>query len=250
MLVVAHGSRDPRHAATVHALTGLVRARRPALRVTTAFLDFDTPTVREALHRLAAEGVAEVVVLPLLLTRAFHARTDLPAVLDDVGALPLRMRRAAVLGPSPLLHAALERRLAQAGLRPEDRSSTGVVLAFAGSTDAAAIAQIARTRQEWARTGWCSVRPAAASPSCRPAGVPGVVEAVRALRAGGARRVAVAPYVIAPGILPDRIFRAAHDGGAEVVAGVLGPAPELARLVLLRHDEASAPLTAGADASS
>ncbi|MEU2143865.1 sirohydrochlorin chelatase, partial [Streptomyces globisporus] len=33
LLVIAHGSRDPRHAATVHALTERVRTERPGLRV-------------------------------------------------------------------------------------------------------------------------------------------------------------------------------------------------------------------------
>ena len=38
LLVIAHGSRDPRHAATVHALVERVRSLRPDLRVETGFL--------------------------------------------------------------------------------------------------------------------------------------------------------------------------------------------------------------------
>jgi hypothetical protein len=64
---------------------------------------------------------------------------------------------------------------------------------------------------------------------------------VRALREeDGARRVAVAQYVIAPGRLPDRIAAGAEEAGADVLAPVLGACPDLARLVLLRHDEALA----------
>lgn len=44
LLVIAHGSRDPRHAATVHALTRRVRSLRPGVRVETGFLDFDAPS--------------------------------------------------------------------------------------------------------------------------------------------------------------------------------------------------------------
>ncbi|NEE19236.1 sirohydrochlorin chelatase, partial [Streptomyces sp. SID7499] len=69
LLVIAHGSRDPRHAATVHALTERVRAERPGLRVETAYLEFNAPSVPRVLERLAAEGADEVVALPLLLTR-------------------------------------------------------------------------------------------------------------------------------------------------------------------------------------
>ncbi|MFF7261842.1 sirohydrochlorin chelatase [Streptomyces sp. NPDC008159] len=229
LLVVAHGSRDPRHAATVHALVRRVRATRPGLRVETGFLDFNLPSVQGVLESLAAEGVEDVVALPLLLTRAFHAKADIPAVLRDAPPR-LRIRQAEVLGPSPLLMAGLERRLYEAGLSHADKSSTGVVLASAGSTDPEAIAVIAAIAREWRHTGWCAVRPAFASAS-----LPRTEDAVRELRALGCRRVAVAPYVIAPGRLPDRIAAGAHEAGADVLAEVLGPSPELAALLLRRY---------------
>ncbi|CAD5929434.1 sirohydrochlorin chelatase [Streptomyces cyaneofuscatus] len=237
LLVIAHGSRDPRHAATVHALTQRVRAERPGLRVETAFLEFNAPSVPRVLERLAVEEADEVIALPLLLTRAFHAKTDIPSVLREARArLPrLRIRQADVLGPSPLLNATLGRRLREAGVRPGDLPRTGLVLASAGSSDPEAIAVIAEIARELRHTGWCAVRPAFASAS-----LPRTEDAVRALRAEGVERVAVAPYVIAPGRLPDRIAAGAEAAGADVLADVLGPAPELARLLLERYDEARA----------
>ncbi|MCW8123014.1 sirohydrochlorin chelatase [Streptomyces anthocyanicus] len=234
LLVVAHGSRDPRHAATVHALVRRVRALRPDVRVETGFLDFNVPSVPGVLESLETEGVRDVVALPLLLTRAFHAKADIPAVL--AAAPPrLRVRQAEVLGPSPLLLSALERRLYEAGLTPADKSSTGVVLASAGSSDPEAIAVIAEIAREWRHTGWCAVRPAFASAS-----LPRTEDAVRQLRELGCARVAVAPYVLAPGFLPDRIARGA--AGADVLADVLGPAPEVARVLLERYDAARRPV--------
>ncbi|MEW2588439.1 CbiX/SirB N-terminal domain-containing protein [Streptomyces virginiae] len=237
LLVIAHGSRDPRHAATVHALTRRARALRPGLRVETAFLDFNAPRVEQVLSALHAEGVRDVVALPLLLTRAFHAKADIPAALSEaLTRLPgLSVAVADVLGPSPLLVDALERRLSEAGLTPADRATTAVVLASAGSTDPEAIAVIAEIAREWRHTGWCAVRPAFAS-----AALPRTEDAVRALRAEGFARVAVAPYVIAPGRLPDRIAAGAEAAGADVVADVLGAAPELALLLLRRYDAAAA----------
>ncbi|REE64119.1 sirohydrochlorin ferrochelatase [Streptomyces sp. 3212.3] len=234
LLVIAHGSRDPRHAATVHALVRRVRSLRLGLRVETGFLDFNVPSVQGVLESLAAEGVRDVVALPLLLTRAFHAKADIPAMLSQAPPR-LRIRQADVLGPSPLLLRALERRLREAGLRPADRSRTGVVLASAGSTDPEAIAVIAEIAREWRRTGWCAVRPAFASAS-----LPRTEDAVRELRAAGCARVAVAPYVLAPGFLPDRIARGAAE--ADVLAAVLGPAQEVARVLLERYDEARLPM--------
>ncbi|MGR8007440.1 sirohydrochlorin chelatase [Streptomyces hypolithicus] len=237
LLVIAHGSRDPRHAATVHALVERVRSQRPGLRVETGFLDFNAPAVPQVLERLASDGVRDVVAMPLLLTRAFHAKADIPAVLREASArLPrLRIRQAEVLGPSPLLLTALQRRLYEAGLTPGDKSSTGVVLASAGSTDPEAIAVIAEIARELRHTGWCAVRPAFASAS-----LPRTPDAVRDLRgAAGVRRIAVAPYVIAPGFLPDRIARGAREAGAEVLGEALGASPEVAHVLLSRYEDAA-----------
>ncbi|MFI8851163.1 sirohydrochlorin chelatase [Streptomyces sp. 891-h] len=233
LLLVAHGSRDPRHAATVTALTARVRRLLPGVRVEAGYLDFDVPSVHGALGRLYAAGVREVVAVPLLLTRAFHAKTDIPAVLAEAtSALPdLAVRQAEVLGPHPLLTAALERRLRAAGLTPGAAPTTGVVLASAGSSDPEASAVIAEIAREWRRTtGWCAVRPAFAS-----AAQPRTADAVRALRADGCHRVAVAPYVLAPGRLPDRIAAGARESGADILAPVLGAAPEMARVVAERY---------------
>jgi sirohydrochlorin ferrochelatase len=72
------------------------------------------------------------------------------------------------------------------------------------------------------------------------------MDAVRELRALGCARVAVAPYVLAPGFLPDRIARGAAE--ADVLADVLGPAPEVARVLLERYDAARTPMLAAVGA--
>ncbi|MFC7183282.1 sirohydrochlorin chelatase [Kitasatospora paranensis] len=225
LLLIAHGSRDPRHAATVDALVRQVRALRPGPTVATAYLDHCAPRIGQVAGRL---GTA--VAVPLLLNRAFHAKSDIPAALRAPGAdLPL----ADVLGPSPLLLDALDRRLHESGLDTGSaavRARTGVVLAAAGSAGTAADAATRALAADWARgRGWAGVEVAYAS-----AAGPRVPEAVAALRAAGARRVAVSPYLLAPGLLPDRIAAAA--GSADLLAPVLGAAPEIAALVLERYE--------------
>ncbi|MFF0410182.1 sirohydrochlorin chelatase [Kitasatospora sp. NPDC004745] len=229
LLLIAHGSRDPRHAATVAALVERVRARRPGLEVATAYLDHCAPRIPQVVGRLGA-----AVAVPLLLNRAFHAKHDVPGALRAAGSgLPV----ADVLGPSPLLLAALERRLAEAGLDVGSaavRARTGLVLAAAGSSDPAADAATRAVADRWRRArGWAGVEVAYASASG-----PRVPAALAALRAAGAVRTAVSPYLLAPGLLPDRI--AADAAGADLVAGVLGAAPEVAELLLERYDGARA----------
>ncbi|WP_371496300.1 sirohydrochlorin chelatase [Kitasatospora sp. NBC_00374] len=232
LLLIAHGSRDPRHAATVDALVGLVRRARPSVEVATAYLDHCAPRIPQVVDRL--DGRAAVAV-PLLLGRAFHAKSDIPAALRATGAdLPV----ADVLGPSPLLLDALDRRLAEAGLdlgSAAVRRRTGVLLASAGSSDPAANAATRALAAEWQRTrGWAAVGTAHAS-----AVPPHVPDAIAALRAApGVARVAVAPYLLAPGLLPDRITTAATAAGADLVADTLGAAPEIAALLLHRYEHA------------
>ncbi|MGP4023359.1 sirohydrochlorin chelatase [Actinomadura sp. 3N407] len=234
MVAVAHGSRDPRAAATVAELLDAVRDRRPDVPVHASFLDHAAPAPDRVLDGLARDGAAGAVVLPLLLTAAYHSRTDIPGVLNRVRGLHprMRLRTAGTLGPHPLLADALERRLSDAGVAPGD-PDTAVVLVSAGSSHASANATIARLAREWRPRGWRDVVPAYAS-----AARPGPAEAVTALLDAGAPRVAVASYFLAPGHFADKVRTAALAAGAAAVSPALGAAPEVADLIVHRYDEA------------
>ena len=82
LVALAHGSRDPRSAATVREMRARVRALRPDLRVEVAFLDHCAPSLAKVFDRLVRAGFEEVVVVPLLLTDAFHARVDVPTAVQ------------------------------------------------------------------------------------------------------------------------------------------------------------------------
>jgi sirohydrochlorin ferrochelatase len=229
LVAVAHGSRDPRAAVVVEDLLDQVRLARPDLDVRSAYLDHAPPTLGQALA-----GLRTAAVLPLLLTAAYHSRIDIPAALDTATARDpgLVVRQGDPLGPDPLLTAALERRLAEAGT-PIGDPDTAVVLVSAGSSDPRANAVLARMAADWGRRGWWAVRPAYAS-----AASPLPETAVARLLAAGAPRVVVAPYLLAPGLFADRVRRATLAAGAAVVAGVLGAAPELAEILLDRYASA------------
>jgi len=202
--------------------------------VRAAFLDHCAPSLPQVLASL--DG-GPAVVVPLLLTAAYHSKADIPAQLAAAGASP-GVVCAGTLGPHPRLLAALERRLREAGVPagdPRARASTAVVLAAAGSSDPAANAAIAGLAARWQRErGWLAVVPAYAS-----AAGPRPADAVLALRAQGVRRVAVTTYLLAPGLFADKIRETSTAAGASVVSGVLGPAPEVADLVLARYAAAA-----------
>lgn len=237
LVAVAHGSRDPRSAATVAALVDVVRARAPGLDVRTAFLDLSAPRLPDVLAALHGEGHRDVVVVPLLLGEAFHARVDLPSVVAETNArLPrLSVSVAGVLGPSPRLASTALRRLGAAGVKIGD-PSVGVVLAAAGSSHRPANAAVSAVAASWRRLGFAGVEAAFAS-----AAAPDVPAAVAALRARGARRIAVASWFLAPGRLPDRVAALALDAP---IAEPLGADPEIAALVLDRYAAAASAKTA------
>jgi sirohydrochlorin ferrochelatase len=202
------------------------------LRVSAAFLGHCAPSPRQVLDALPA---GPVVVLPLLLTAAYHSETDLPAALRAASARRggLEIRYGRPLGPHPLLIGALDRRLRETGA-PLDPARTSVVLGAAGSSDPAATAAIAALAARWrAQRGWRDVIPAYAS-----ATGPTPATAVAALRASGAHRVLVASYLLAPGRFAAQIRGQALTAGAAAVSGVLGAAPELAAILLSRYTAA------------
>jgi len=248
LVAVAHGSSDPRAAASVDTLLHLARARAaaagyPGLDVRAAYLGHAAPTLAQALS--AVDGAA--VVLPLLLTAAYHSKTDIPKVLHEVRrARPrLGISYGRPLGPHPLLRRALERRLAEEEamdgepLSASTAAETVIVLAAAGSSDPAANAMITDQAERWqAQRGWRAVLPAYAS-----AASPTPPEAVAAARRSGARRVLVASYLLCPGVFADQVRSDCLAAGAVAVSPVLGAAPEIADIVLGRYAES---LTSGA----
>ncbi len=217
------------------------------LDVRGAFLDHCAPSPRQVLSGVA-ESHGACVVVPLLLTAAYHSKTDIPAhIAAAAAALPgLDVGYADTLGPDRPLLAALERRLADAGVTVGDRGTTArtsVVLAAAGSSDHTANATIAALAAQWqGARGWRTVVPAYAS-----AAGPRPDAAVAALRAAEPDTpVVVATYLLAPGYFADKIHADALGAGAFAVSRALGAAPEVADVILARYAAAARPGEASA----
>jgi sirohydrochlorin ferrochelatase len=229
LLLVAHGSRDPRYAASYETLCDELRRQGYAARV--GHLGLCGPDVVEAARLLAREGAdAPLVAVPMFLNHGYHVAHDVPEVVAAArDAVSQRILVTEPLGPDPQLVEAMESRLRELGVWPGD-PDTAVVLASAGTSDAAARGVLESAAADWARTGWHSVSPAYAG-----AAAPGAAEAVGAARAAGARDVVIASYFLAPGLLADRVATGAP--GIRMAAPFATPAdvdPALTRLLLRR----------------
>jgi sirohydrochlorin ferrochelatase len=225
LVLAAHGSRDDAAHSCVSALADAVRAVLPGVPVRICYVDVRGPTVADALRGLDPAGRARAVVVPAFLAAGYHVNTDLPHQLADCGAAE-RVVVTPALGPDPLVVRAAALRLEEAGWRYGD----AVVLAAAGSSDAAALAQVRTAGRMLAARVGRKVRVGFVATAA-----PRVHELVAQLRADGERRVAVASWLLAPGLFHTRLASA----GADVVAAPLGPHPDVVAAVVARYEPAA-----------
>jgi sirohydrochlorin cobaltochelatase len=222
LLGVAHGSRDP---AAQEVVETLLRAagERLGVRALPAYLDNASPSIARALSELAAEGAADVVVLPLLLNAAGHSKTDVAASVQQARlAHPgLRLRYGRPFGAHPAVVEVLEERLVEVGA-----AQSPVLVVAGGSLDPEANATVAAT----ARLLW----EGRAHPTVDYAFVSATGPTVEAALQRAPEAV-VSLLFLGPGYLPTK---AAAAGGNRVITGPLGPAPRLVDLVVERYEEA------------
>jgi sirohydrochlorin ferrochelatase len=219
LVLVAHGSRDEAAHTSTLAVADALRAALPGVPVRIGYVDVRGPTVADAVA-----GLTAAVLVPAFLASGYHVRVDLPEQLAGVAG---DFTVTPALGPDPLVVSAAADRLAEAGWRPGD----AVVLAAAGSSDAAALAEVR------AAAALLAVRVGRRVPAGYVAtAVPRVDALVADRRAAGERRVAIASWLLAPGLFHTRLAAA----GADVVAAPRGAHPDVVAAVVARYRAAAA----------
>lgn len=194
VILLAHGSPDPRAAVATHALAARVQERIGA-RVVAAFIDHSEPDVTGAAQQLAAEGETVALVIPAFLSRAFHVRVDVPrAVADAREASGIDLGISPPLGLEPEWRAAIEPQLPDGPL----------VLATAGTSSASAQKDLIDYAAAWSTQRGAEVLVAYASQA-----QPDVPTAIADLEQRTQGSVSVASLVLFDGLLPDRIREAA-----------------------------------------
>jgi sirohydrochlorin ferrochelatase len=236
LLLVGHGSRSAEGEAEMLALAGLVCAALPDVMVDVGFLEMTDPPAGPVLDRLAAAGCGRVVVLPLVLLGAGHAKSDVPAlVLEGRRRHPdLHVHFGSPLGISRDLVSLLGGALATAGAQ-----ELPLLLVARGTSDPDANGdahKVARLLGEW--VGAPFVHTAFTGVTA-----PLVADGLEVFARLGYDRMAVAFWFLCTGVLVERAraeiaaFSAAT--GVEVVdAGHLGPDPRLVPAIVERYEEA------------
>jgi sirohydrochlorin ferrochelatase len=226
VLILSHGSRDPRAAYVVAELVAAI-SERTGREVRAAHLDFTAPTPGAALVTLANDGFRAVRLVPLLFTPGYHLTHDVPSAVAASGvsdrmeisvAPPLLSsgRRA-----RQLMLTAMGERLVQAGA---DRHVDGLILASAGSSSDVARQHVESLARDLAHAHGIPVISAFAS-----AIPPSPTQALNALSDMGSQRPAVASLFVAPGRLPDSVVARCPD---IPVADPLGVSPAFVELLV------------------
>jgi sirohydrochlorin cobaltochelatase len=239
LLIVGHGSRDPRGAEEFHELVSLVRARAP-MPVEGGFIELSRPPISECVNNLKERGAREISAVPLMLLAAGHAKDDVPATLvrEKLTHPDLDFHYGRALGIRPELLELMDERIS-AVVPEEEKEGTAVLIVGRGSSDPDANSDLAKMSRLYfegrpyplVETAFVSLAP------------PSVTEALERCRRLGAGRVAVFSYFLFTGVLEERIREQsrnfAEDNPEMEVryAGYFGPDARVAALVMERYRE-------------
>jgi len=239
-MLIGHGTRSAAGREQFFQLTELLRGQT-SMPVEPCFLELAEPAIEQAAARLTSRGVREIMVVPLLLFAAGHARRDVPsAVSAALQARPdVRWRQSPPLECASQVVALSTLRYYEAleqvhtgpavHVAPEERL---LLMVGRGSSDAEAVEKMhdfTRLRSEQTPTGWVQTCFCAVAE-------PSVDQALQQASGSPAKQIVVQPHLLFRGELLDSIeqqvaARRAGDHRRWLVTGPLGVHPLLAEAI-------------------
>jgi sirohydrochlorin cobaltochelatase len=91
LILLCHGSRDPRWAMPFARILARVQAQAHAQAPMLAFLELMEPDLAAAVATQAGRGFASVRIVPLFLGQGGHLREDVPRLVDELRAAHPRL---------------------------------------------------------------------------------------------------------------------------------------------------------------
>jgi sirohydrochlorin cobaltochelatase len=84
LVLFAHGSRDARWAEPFQTIQQKLAARKPGATIAIAFLELMSPSLPDAVDRLAASGHKRVMIAPLFMGQGAHLRRDVVNIVAEL----------------------------------------------------------------------------------------------------------------------------------------------------------------------
>lgn len=267
ILLVGHGSRDPEGNEELLRFAETVRKQATEYVIETCFLEFAKPTIGQGIDRCVGLGATRVVLVPIILFAAGHAKIHIPVEIDQAKTRypHIEFVYGRPIGIHEKVLDILKARLNEAGFQPGSvkigenqdasgllsnsnadtnflrESDTAVLLLGRGSSDADANGDLVKMSRlfwekmpvKWVETAFIGVT--------EPTFPDGLERCLRL----GAKKIFILPYFLFTGILIKRIekmaaeFAGAHPEVQVELAGYFGFHPQLVDVLLDRVAEAS-----------
>lgn len=104
IIILGHGSRAEEANAALEVTKEMVKGQLKLDNVEAAYLQFCQPDLKEAVAKMAEQGVTKIVIMPFFLYKGIHIQEDVPGELAELtqkyqGKVELVFARH--LGPDP-----------------------------------------------------------------------------------------------------------------------------------------------------
>ena len=234
LITLSHGSRHPQAVGLIDELSAAA-ANSAGVEGYSSHLEFNEPDLRTAVTEAIADGHKHMVIVPLLFTRGFHQKVDVPEQLAAVRQQAQRAGADVELADGLGTGLAMEELLSRVIAR-DAPAGAHVVLVSVGSSDHAANASVDKLARRVAarRAG---VNQAGAHQS----------DGISVVFATGPNRLAelaqhheqmhLVPLFVSHGLLLDRMYRQAEEinaapaGEAQAGAAQAGESAEQERRI-------------------
>jgi sirohydrochlorin cobaltochelatase len=258
LLLAGHGTRDERGLAEFHDLARQVAAVAGNFLVEPCFLELAQPDIPAAIGRLVERGVGQIIVAPLMLFAAGHAKRDIPRAVEEaarvasgqwaVGSVsqlrhdlksnPVTVSYLTALECNPRILELSRQRFdeALAGKPAVDPADTLLLLVARGSSSPEATSMMHRFAELRSKSTAAARVEACFVAKARPSLEESLAQAARS----GFRRIVVQPHLLFAGQVLEEVRRAvsaasASNNAAEkhewIVPQHLGPSPLVASAI-------------------
>ncbi|HSI50614.1 MAG TPA: sirohydrochlorin chelatase [Ideonella sp.] len=206
VLIIGHGSRERSGNDEIELFAAQWRAKHPEWRIEVCFIEFAEVMLEAGLRR-AAQGSRRVLVLPLILNAAGHAKMEIPEHIAEARAENpgVQFLYAPHLGAGEPILKILRRQLRSAmnTLDMPDPTGTGVIVLGRGSSDRGANGELAKMAR------WLLEETDHELVDLAFTGItwPRLEKVVQRQALLGMRQIVVLPYYLFTGTLVQRIGR-------------------------------------------
>lgn len=204
VLFIGHGSKDPEGNLEVKNFVEQLAAQLPVDIVETCYLEFVQPDMMRGFSACVERGATNVIVIPIMLFSAGHAKIHIPAAIDEVREKypHVRFIYGRPVGIHDQVLQILTTRLQEVDLPIEqEHPDTAVLVVGRGSSDPDANSELYKmSRLLWERLQVLSVETAFMGVT-----VPLFDAGMERCLKLGAKRIVILPYFLFTGVLMNRM---------------------------------------------